>query len=216
LRILDHIPLRYVLIADVAADLHVVKRQIRLAQIRTDRCHEIDESLFKHRSRRGVCIGFALIPKNSLDLAIHGFDAADHRAIERIAVTLFQRGAPLAHRSSAVSARKKPNRNPSALNHIDRKRQAKSRAFLSLRHIFREKIAGDPLGLILAVQRPVDAIDGVHQRMQGLFGNDPIIGHVEAVNQRRRLLYVDQVADALHVRLAGQNPKVAHQDSVDG
>ena len=65
-------------LVDVAADLNVIKRQVGPVEIRPHGFDERFKLLKKERSRRGIRIGFALVPKHALHLTAGGLNAAIH------------------------------------------------------------------------------------------------------------------------------------------
>ena len=61
----------------------------------------------------------------------------------------------------------------------------------------------------------MNAIDGAGEIVQRLLRYTPSIQLIEAVDPRIRRLNILQVADAFHVRLSGENPKVADKNIFD-
>ena len=72
-----------------------------------------------------------------------------------------------------------------------------------------------PLGAGLGVAR-VDRVGRVDQPVERLLGLRPLAVHAEHHDLLVRRRHVDQVADPLHVRLAGEHPEVADEDRADG
>ena len=61
----------------------------------------------------------------------------------------------------------------------------------------------------------MNAIDSTGEIVQRLLSYTPAIQLIEAMHARIRWLNILKIANAFHVRLAGENPQVADEDVFD-
>ena len=103
---LDGVPFGLIRVIDMAADLHVVKRQIGLEEILAEGGDEFFELFGESGDGFGAGVGLTLIPENAADTAAGGEEAAIGSAVEGVALFVFEGGAPLVHGCAAVGAGK--------------------------------------------------------------------------------------------------------------
>ncbi len=114
---LDHVPFGLIGVADVAADLDVVEGQVGLEEVLTEGGDQFFKLFGEGSDDLGVGVGFALIPKDAADAGTGGEEAAVGGAVERVALFVLERGAPLIHGRAAVGAGDEADGNAGALEH---------------------------------------------------------------------------------------------------
>src|SRR6185503_12448458 len=93
--------------------------------------------------------------------------------------------------------------------------QAQARPFGPTLNIAPKFLAFESGRLLIFVEPPVNSIRSAHQGVKRLLREDPLVGHIEAVNQLARLLDIDEVTDAFHIRLTSENPQISDENVVD-
>ncbi len=62
----------------------------------------------------------------------------------------------------------------------------------------------------------MDAVGSGDQEGEGFGGDDPSVGLIEGADARVGLFDIDEIADAIHIGLAGEEPEIADEEVLDG
>ena len=213
---LDHVPFGLILVVHVAADLDVVEGQIGLEEILAEGGNQLLEFFGESGDHFRIGFGFALIPEDAADAGAGGEEAAVGGAVEGIALFVLEGGAPLVHGRAAVGAGDEADGDAGALEHEFGEGEAEAGAFLAGGDVGFQFLAFEFLGVAVLVFAPVDAVGGGDEEGEGFGGHDPVVGLIEGADARVGLFDIDEIADAIHIGLAGEEPEVADEEVLDG
>ena len=212
---LDHVPFGLIGVADVAADLDVIERQIGLEEILAEGGDQFFEFFREGGDYLWIGVGFALIPEDAADAGASGEEAAVGGAVEGVALFVLEGRAPLIHGSAAVGARDEADGDAGALEHELGEGEAEARALFAGGDVGFQFLAFELFGVAVFIFAPVDAVGGGDQEGERFGGDDPAIGLIEGADARVGLFDIDEIADAIHIGLAGEEPEIADEEVLD-